>query len=113
MALAPGTTDPSWLKKDSLSTGTRKLVWLRTLKNSARNWMLKFSEILRTGMFLKSEKSRSRRPGPTIWFRPKLPRRLEQYTCPAGGRALAPENGLHWEANEAGAVGGEKQFRLT
>jgi len=43
----------------SVMTGTAKFAWFRMLKNSARNWTLKFSEIFLTALFLKTEKSKS------------------------------------------------------
>src|SRR5882672_149937 len=46
------------------------------LKNSARNWTLKESEMRLMRLFLKIEKSRFTRPGPINVLRPKLPRRL-------------------------------------
>src|SRR5258706_4887502 len=58
-------------------TGTEKLARFRTLKNSARNCTLKFSEIFVTRLFLKTEKSRFERPGPIRILRPELPRKLK------------------------------------
>src|ERR1700676_2358381 len=58
-------------------TGTEKLAWFRTLKNSARNCTLKFSEILRMRLFLKIDTSRFVSPGPIRILRPALPRRLK------------------------------------
>src|SRR5258708_31341690 len=58
-------------------TGTEKFAWFSTLKNSARNCTLKFSEILLTRLFLKIEKSRFESPGPIRILRPELPLRLK------------------------------------
>src|SRR5258705_2744957 len=55
--------DPSALNIISLETGTRKLGWLRMLNISTRNCVLMRSVRRR---FLKTEKSRSKRLGPTI-----------------------------------------------
>jgi len=44
--------------------GQRKVCAIRTLKISARNCTLKFSEILRMGLFLKNERSRFTSPLP-------------------------------------------------
>ena len=58
-------------------TGTAKFAWFRMLKNSARNCILKLSEIFFMGMFLNMEKSRFDVPGPIRMLRPELPRRLK------------------------------------
>src|SRR5205807_1922338 len=75
---------PFWSKRVRLSLGEAKLARLNTLKNSARNWTLKFSEILRTEWFLNNEKSRFERPGPITVLRPRLPRRFAQVPAMPG-----------------------------
>jgi|SRR5271166_3002846 len=56
---------------DSISlTGNRKLVWLRTLNNSPRNWN-SLDSVNR--MFLKAEKSQFTYPGPSTALRPSFP----------------------------------------
>jgi hypothetical protein len=37
--------------------GDRKFVWFRTLKSSARNWILNVSDIAGIRVFLKTDKS--------------------------------------------------------
>src|SRR5580700_134539 len=64
--------------------GGAKLAWLRILNISMRNCTLKFSDILFTRKFLKTEKSRFVMPGPTRIFRPALPRRLKHCGNTAG-----------------------------
>src|SRR3984893_12837342 len=58
-------------------TGTAKFAWFKMLKISARNCTLNDSDILLTGLFLNTEKSRFIVPGPVKIFRPALPRRLK------------------------------------
>jgi|ERR1700682_1257879 hypothetical protein len=72
-----GEPEESKMSVLSGETGTAKLAWFRMLKNSARNWMLKFSEIFLIALFLNMEKSRFTRPGPVNMLRPALPRRLK------------------------------------
>src|SRR6202049_2598626 len=67
-----------WSKTARLSVGDEKFARLRILKNSARNWALKFSEIRLTWLFLKTEKSSFDSPGPIRTLRPKLPRKFAQ-----------------------------------
>src|SRR5713226_10133974 len=75
---------PFWSKTARLSVGEEKFARLNTLKNSARNWTLKFSEMLRTGLFLKREKSKFDSPGPITALRPRLPRRFAQVPAMPG-----------------------------
>src|ERR1700732_3190398 len=97
-----------------LLIGAWKLGWFKTLNISARSWILKLSETRRIWLFLKMEKSRSNNLGPLMPLRGELPKRFAQYTVPLGAGA-APANTVlsHRDANEAGAVGGVKQSRLT
>src|SRR6267378_516963 len=100
-------------------TGSAKFARLRTLKISARNCTLKFSEILRMGLFLKNERSRLTRPGPGMMFRPALPLKFRHWG--AAPIAFSPKIGseVHIGAeaigvkNEAGAVGTAKHSVLT
>src|ERR1700674_1910 len=59
--------------------GGAKLVWLKRLKNSARNCMLKFSENFLIGISLIMEKSKLTNPGPMSVLRPKFPMRLKHW----------------------------------
>src|SRR5216684_3770115 len=102
-------------------TGTEKLAWFSTLKNSARNCTLKFSEILRTRLFLKIEKSRFVSPGPIRILRPALPRRLKHCgkTAGTGGSVgslgwMLGGNGLQFAFQKAksGALGTAKHWVL-
>src|SRR5580700_2375309 len=79
------------------------------LKISHRNCTLKVSEKRGTGLFLNSEKSKSRSPGPITELRPESPSKLEH--VPAIG-ALGKLNGRHCEAMSGVAAGRVKQFRL-
>src|ERR1700686_4749582 len=99
--------------------GTVKLARFRILKNSARNCTLKLSEILLTGLFLNSEKSKFERPGPVRMLRPELPLRLKHCggvptAVPGPNRTLSCGSELHngtgavGKKNEAGAVGTSK-----
>src|SRR5512137_1045172 len=56
------------------------------LKNSARNWTLKLSEIFGTLVSLITEKSISTNPGPMTVLRPRFPNRLKHVRgeAPAG-----------------------------
>src|SRR5260370_38875797 len=69
---------PSKMSVLSGVMGGAKLGWLRRLKISARNWTLKFSEILLMWLFLNTEKSNPVMPGLIKILRPALPRRLKQ-----------------------------------
>src|ERR1039457_3615434 len=51
--------------------GFAKLGWLRTLKNSARNWAVRRSWNLN---FLVTDKSQLRRPGSSQMLRPDVPK---------------------------------------
>ena len=64
--------------------GVRKLVWFKTLKNSARNWMPSPSVMC---ALLAAEKSTSVELGPTSESRETLP-----YVPAAGGRKAAGLN---------------------
>src|ERR1700682_447215 len=74
-----------------------------------------------TRRFLKTEKSRSKRLGPTIWFRPTLPNRFAQEPAipvlpgsdgPFVPGALKPKV-WHWAAIAGVACGNVKQLRFT
>lgn len=67
--------------------GVVKLEWLRTLKNSARNWVLKRSP---KRVFLRRERSSSLRPGPVRVSRPRVPTAPPVMVVPA---ALVVESG--------------------
>src|SRR5260370_24391418 len=69
---------PSKMSVLSGVMGGAKLGWLRRLKISARNWTLKFSEILLMWLFLNTEKSNPVMPGLIKILRPALPRRVKQ-----------------------------------
>src|SRR5580700_7621887 len=73
---APGTGLPLPSKRVSLSVGGLKLERLSILKASTRNWTLKLSEILLTGLFLNNDMSKVTRPGPIRVFRPVLTSRF-------------------------------------
>src|SRR5579872_6849121 len=51
--------------------GLFRLVWLRALKNSARNWKLHCSRI---GKFLNNPMSHQKSPGPRKLFLPTVPK---------------------------------------
>src|SRR5579863_608085 len=111
---------PVWSKTVRLSVGEAKLARLNTLKNSALNWMLKFSEILRTGLFLNSEKSRFAKPGPMTVLRPRLPSRFAQVPgmpgLPGSAGPFVPGSlkpkVVHCEAIAGVAIGRAKQLVL-
>ena len=65
-----------------------------------------------TRKFLKIEKSMSKSPGPTIWFRPRLPIKFWQGTGPEVGVGIPNELGSHSDAMDCGTVGTVKQFVL-
>src|ERR1700720_1239837 len=96
--------------------GGAKLGWLRILKISIRNWTLKFSEILRIWLFLKTEKSRLVTPGPTRLLRPALPRRLK-HCSEAGSTGPARLGGagsqFAFQKAASGAVGIAKHCGFT
>ena len=111
---------PAWSKTVRLSLGEAKLARLKTLKNSARNCTLKFSDIFRTRLFLNNEKSKFERPGPISVLRPKFPRRFAQVPAtprlPGSVGPLVP-GGLkpkvvHREAIAGAALGRLKQLLL-
>src|SRR6267143_6075406 len=103
--------------------GSAKFARLRALKISARNCTLKFSEILRMGLFLKNERSRFTRPGPGMMFRPAFPLKLRHWggVPMAFPLMLSPKTGseVHIGAeaigvkNEAGAIGTAKHSVFT
>src|SRR5579859_193398 len=64
------TTLPT-MEESMVVTTPRNEVWLKTLKNSARNWVVTRSEIR---VFLKRLKSQSLRPGPRRMPRPAVPK---------------------------------------
>src|SRR6266852_2384294 len=51
--------------------GNPRLVWLKMLKASARNWTVNASEIFGTRVFLRSAKSVFQRSGPNPVLRPR------------------------------------------
>src|SRR5207247_8311946 len=85
--------------------GGPKLGWFKTLKNSARNCTLKLSEIFGTAKFLYAERSRLKSPGPTMLFRPALPRRFAQLPATL-------EKGMHCDAIAEVAMGTLKALVL-
>src|SRR6266478_8877810 len=95
-------------------TGSAKFARLRTLKISARNCTLKFSEILRMALFLKNERSRFTRPGPGMMFRPAFPLKFKHWKSVESPTALSPKRaselhiGVGPVKNDAGAVGTAK-----
>src|SRR5947209_18480131 len=99
-------------------TGSAKLARLNRLKISARNCTLKFSEILRIGLFLKNERSRFTRPGPGMMFRPEFPLKFKHCRSFESPTAFLPKTGseLHIGVgplnNDAGADGIAKQSVL-
>src|SRR5205085_3706481 len=97
---------------------------LKTLKNSARNFTAKFSEILGILLFLTTEKSKFTSLGPITVLRPRLPRRFAQVPgipgLPGSGGVggvglrlggLKPL-GWHCPTRDAGAWALTKQFGL-
>src|ERR1700674_1323283 len=104
---------PFWSKTVRLSFGEAKLARLNTLKNSARNWTVKSSEMVRIRLFLNKEKSRFDIPGPISELRPRLPRRFAQVPGNWGFASVPfPTNGTHCEAIAGVAIGREKQLGL-
>src|SRR5258707_4024393 len=72
---SPAFPGDTWLKpsrpsKVKLLVGAWKFVWLKTLKDSTRNWRLNDSEIR---IFFMRERSTLTRPGPMSWLRRSLP----------------------------------------
>jgi hypothetical protein len=107
---------PLWSKTVRLSVGEEKFARLNTLKNSARNWALKLSEMRRIRLFLNSEKSRFEMPCPITLLRPRFPYRFAQVPGMPGFGCAEPAglkpNGTHCEAIAGVACGRPKQLGL-
>src|SRR5580658_254448 len=80
--------------------GLAKLGWLKTLKNSARNWARKRSPKCQ---FLATEKSKSRKPESGKMLRPMVPK------VPSGGgiRMELPLAKQPWKAKDSVAAPGD------
>src|SRR6267378_1447849 len=110
-----GAPVPSKMSELSGTVGRAKLGWFMMLNISTRNCTLKFSEILLMRLFLNTEKSKLLIPGPTMMFRPALPRRLKH--CSEAGSTGPPKLGgagsqFVFQKAASGAVGTEKHCVL-